>query len=143
MFLLTDRGPVLAPVYTYQNRTAGKSQYCVKKRDWSFDDITAALGKFSHFDFNLTHRYTSSPYRRFTYLFMRMWRDPKSKLFLIFSNSSHCFSQSVKGCFNHMVNSVWPVYIHTKFKIWPCGNMNLNFDLVFYFSADKLRENCS
>lgn len=80
------------PLFTHTRIEQQASPNTVlKKHDWSFDDITAALGKFLRFDFNLTHRYSSSQLCWlcwFICLHMYIWGDLKSVNCFLFSPAS-------------------------------------------------------
>lgn len=82
------------------------------------------------------------------YLFVRAHtgRSEIIKLFLISSNSSHCFSQSIKGCFNRRLQKkhVVLIYIHTHpqkkntvhFYQWLTGDSLLAVILMVLMALD-------
>lgn len=79
------------PLFTHTKIEQQASPNTVlKKHDCSFDDITAASGRFLHFDFKLTHRYSSSALCWlcwFICLFMQIWEDLKSVNCFLFSGT--------------------------------------------------------
>lgn len=79
------------------------------------------------------------------YLFVRAHtgRSEIIKLLLISSNSSHCFSQSIKGCFNRRLQKkhVVLIYIHAHpqkkiFCQWLTGDSLLAVILMVLMALD-------